>query len=62
MYAGARLAGFLLDLFRVESMPVRLGAKVLAVALALPAGYYLVERLFLRRSARKLPLPPYTDR
>ena len=52
MYAGARLAGYLLDFFRVESMPVRLGAKVLAVALALPAGYYLVERFFLGRSGR----------
>jgi hypothetical protein len=49
MYAGARLAGFLLDLLGVGSTPVRLGAKVLAVAAALPAGYYLVERLFLGR-------------
>jgi hypothetical protein len=62
MYAGARLAGFLLDFFRVESMPVRLVAKVLAVALALPAGYYLVERLFLRWSARKLPESPDTEK
>jgi hypothetical protein len=62
MYGGARLAGFLLDLFRVESTPFRLGAKVLAVVLAMPAGYYLVERFFLQRSARKLPLPPYKER
>lgn len=58
MYAGARLAGFLLDFFRVESMPVRLGAKVLAAAAALPTGYYLVERFFLERSTRKPPGPP----
>lgn len=55
MYAGARIADFLLDLFGVEWTPVRLGAKVLAVAAALPAGYYLVERFFLERSARKPP-------
>lgn len=53
MYAGARIAEFLLDLLGVASTPVRLGAKVLAVAAALPAGYYLVERFFLDRSARK---------
>jgi hypothetical protein len=55
MYAGARLAGFLMDLFGVESAAVRLGAKVAAVAAVLPAGYYLVERLFLGRSDRKPP-------
>ena len=49
MYAGTRLADFLLDLLGVASTPARLGAKVLAVAAALPAGYYLVERLFLGR-------------
>jgi hypothetical protein len=58
MYAGARLADFLLDLFGVASTPVRLGAKVLAVAAALPAGFYLVERFFLERSARKVPGTP----
>ena len=62
MYAGARLADFLMDVLGVASTAVRLGAKVLAVAAALPAGYYLVERIFLRQSSRKLPLPPYTDR
>jgi hypothetical protein len=35
-----------------------LGAKVLAVAAALPAGFYLVERFFLERSARKDPENP----
>ena len=62
MYAGARLADFLLDLFGVEWTPVRLGAKVLAVAAALPAGYYLVERFFLERSARKGTGIPDRDR
>jgi len=62
MYAGARLADFLLGLFGVSSTPVRIGAKVLAVAAALPAGYYLVERFFLERSARKFPPPPEKER
>jgi len=62
MYAGARIADFLLDLFGVEWTPVRLGAKVLAVAAALPAGYYLVERFFLERSARNPPVPPDKER
>jgi hypothetical protein len=52
MYAGARLADFLMDLLGVASTAVRLGAKVLAVAAALPAGYYCVERFFLERSVR----------
>jgi hypothetical protein len=58
MYAGARLVDLLMDLFGVSSTPVRLGAKVLAVAAALPAGFYLVERFFLERSARKDPENP----
>jgi hypothetical protein len=62
MYAGARIADFLLDLLGVASTPVRLGAKVLAVAAALPAGYYLVERFFLERSARKGTGIPDRDR
>ena len=62
MYAGARLADFLLDLLGVASTPVRLGAKVLAAAAALPAGYYLVERFFLERSTRKLPESPDTEK
>jgi len=62
MYAGARIADFLLDLLGVGWAPVRLGLKVLAVAAALPAGYYVVERFFLERSARKSPEPPDTGR
>jgi len=56
---GALLADFALDLLGVASPPVRLGAKVTAMAAALPAGFYLVERAFLARSSatRKTPGP-----
>jgi hypothetical protein len=60
MFGGAFLAGFILDLLGVASPPIRLGAKVIAVAAALPAGFYLVERAFLARScttSRKTPGP-----
>jgi len=60
MYGGALLADFVLDLLGVDSPPVRLGVKVIAVAAALPAGFYLIERAFLERSAttsRKTPAP-----
>ena len=57
MFAGARLADFLTDLLGVASPPVRIGVKALLAAAALPAGYYLVERFFLERSARKIPEP-----
>jgi membrane-bound ClpP family serine protease len=56
---GALLADFALDLLGVSSSPVRLGAKVIAMVAALPAGFYLVERAFLARSSatRKTPGP-----
>lgn len=56
---GALLADFALDLLGVSSSPVRLVAKVIAMAAALPAGFYLVERAFLARSSatRKTPGP-----
>ena len=57
---GALLAEFALDLLGVASPPVRLGVKVIAMATALPAGFYLVERAFLARSCattRKTPGP-----
>ena len=60
VYAGALLADFALDLLDVASPPVRLGVKVIAMATALPAGFYLVERAFLTRSSttsRKAPEP-----
>lgn len=47
MCGGALLADFALDLLGVASTPVRLGVKVIAMAVALPAGFYLVERAFL---------------
>jgi hypothetical protein len=60
IYGGALLADFALDLLGVASPPVRLGVKVVAMAAALPAGFYLVERAFLARScttSRKTPGP-----
>jgi len=60
MCGGALLADFALDLFGVASKPVRLGVKAIAMAAALPAGFYLVERAFLARScttSRKTPGP-----
>ena len=58
--AGALLADFVLDLLGVASPPVRLGVKGIAMATALPAGFYLVERAFLARYSatfRKTPGP-----
>ena len=60
VYAGALLADFALDLLGVASPPVRLGVKAIAMAAALPAGFYLVERAFLARNStisRKTPGP-----
>ncbi len=60
MCGGALLADFALDLLGVASPPVRLGVKVIAMAAALPAGFFLVERAFLARSSatsRKTPGP-----
>ena len=48
--AGARISDFLCDILGVTSTPVRLGLKVGSIALALPAGFYLVERFFLHRA------------
>ena len=60
MCGGALLADFALNLLGVASPPIRLGVKVIAMAAALPAGFYLVERFFLARSSansRKTPGP-----
>jgi hypothetical protein len=60
MCGGALLADFALDLLGVASPPVRLAVKAIAMAAALPAGFYLVERAFLARyraSYRKTPGP-----
>lgn len=53
LYGGARLADLISDAAGVASVPVRLVLKVLLMAATLPAGFYLVERLFLERSARR---------
>jgi len=60
VYTGALLADFALDLLGVASPPIRLAVKAIAMAAALPAGFYLVERAFLARSSptsRKTPPP-----
>jgi len=57
---GALLADFALDLLDVASPTVRFVVKGIAMAAALPAGFYLVERAFLARSmatSRKRPGP-----
>ena len=55
---GALLADFAMDLLGVALPPVRLGVKVIAMAAALPAGFYLVERAFLARSSVTPPKTP----
>lgn len=62
VYAGALIADFALDLLGVASPAVRLVMKAVAMAAALPAGFYIVERAFLARSSssttfRKTPGP-----
>ena len=54
LYAGARLSDRLSDFAGIDSLPLRLGLKVLCIAVALPAGFYLVERLF-RKNSRERP-------
>ncbi len=51
-FAGAHISDFLCDVTGVTSNSVRLGVKVASIAIALPAGFYLVERFFLSRSSR----------
>ncbi len=50
--AGAVISDFLCDVAGITSANVRLGIKVASIAVALPAGFYLVERFFLFRSSR----------
>lgn len=60
MSGGALFADYALDLLGVASPAVRLAMKVIAVAAAMPAGFYIVERAFLARSSsisRKTPGP-----
>ena len=53
LYAASRLSDALADLTGIDSLHLRLGLKVLCIAVALPAGFYLVERLFLDRSRNR---------
>jgi len=60
IYVGALLADLALDLLGVASPAFRLGVKTIAMAAAVPGGFYLVERAFLARScttSRKTPGP-----
>ncbi len=53
LYGGARLGDLVADALGVASVPVRLLLRVLFMAVALPAGFYLVERFFLERATRR---------
>ena len=53
LYGGARLGDLIADTLGIASIPVRLVVKVVFVAAALPAGFYLVERFFLERATRR---------
>ncbi|GAB4366659.1 MAG: hypothetical protein Kow00128_10360 [Deltaproteobacteria bacterium] len=49
LYVGARLSDLFVEITGIDSSFIRLGLKVLLMAAALPAGFYLVERFFLCR-------------
>lgn len=51
-FAGAAIADWLCDILGLSRESVCLGVKVACIAAALPAGFYLVERLFLSRTSR----------
>jgi hypothetical protein len=51
-FVGARISEFLCDVLGITSATVRLGMKVASIVVAIPAGFYLVERYFLSRSTR----------
>ena len=53
LYGGAHLGDLIADALGVASIPVRLLLKVLLMAAALPAGFYLVEWFFLERGTRR---------
>ncbi len=54
LYAGARVGDLAADALGVAAVWARLVLKVLLMAAALPAAFYLVERVFLERSARRM--------
>ncbi len=51
-FAAGWAAGGLLDALGVRSPAARLAVKALALAAALPAAFYAVERYFLVRTSR----------
>lgn len=51
--AGGFAANALSDLFGIASPPVRLAVRLLSVVAAIPAAFYLVERVFLKRTSRR---------
>ncbi len=53
MYGAASAADILMDLLGLDSGQVRLAGKTAAVAAAIPAGFFLVERAFLSWSSRR---------
>ncbi len=53
LYGGSRAGDLIADALGVAAVPARLALKVLLMAAALPAGFYLVERFFLERAARR---------
>jgi hypothetical protein len=53
LWAGALAAEGVILLFGVSSTPLRIVIKVAGMAAALPAGFYVVERAFLRRMERR---------
>lgn len=50
--AGGFVAGAVVELLGISSVPARLAVKLLAVVVAMPAAFYLVERFFLKRTSR----------
>lgn len=52
LFVGAWISDFLCDVLGIASNAVRLGMKVAGIVVALPAGFYLVERYFLSRATR----------
>jgi hypothetical protein len=48
------ISDFLCDIVGVTSSAVRLGMKVASIVVAIPVGFYLVERCFLSRSTRTI--------
>ncbi len=54
LYGGARIGDLAADALGIAAVRARLVLKVLLMAAALPAAFYLVERFFLERSTRRM--------